>query len=69
MGILRKKPLKSGTEEHLVGRLESKTLSRSILQFVHNSIGIFPRQLREVHSLGEIPAYKSVCVFTRPTLP
>ena len=69
MGILRKKPLKSGTEEHLIGRLESRTLPRSVVKFVHSSVRIFLRQLREVHSLGEVLAYKSVCVLTKPPLP
>ena len=41
MGILRKKPLKSGTEEHLIGCLESKTLPRSVVKFVHSSVRIF----------------------------
>lgn len=56
-------------EEHLIRHLESKTLSRSVVQFVHNFLCIFLLQLSKIHSLGEVLAYESVCVLTKPPLP
>lgn len=56
-------------EEYLIRHLESKTPSRSVIQFVHNFLCIFLLQLSKVHSLWEVLAYESVCVPTQPTLP
>ena len=57
------------SEEYLIRGFEAKASSRSVVQFVHNSVSIFLAEPGEVHSLWKVLSYKAVCVFTRSPFP
>ena len=46
------------SEEYLIRCFKTKASSRSVIQFVHNSVRIFLSQIRKVHSLWEVLPYE-----------
>ena len=57
------------SDGHLIWRFEAETFFRSTVQFIHNSLDIFPLQICKVHSFGEVPMDKSVCISAETSHP